>query len=77
MRIEHAPFHKWWIWMVYLILLLIGVPWYWQADNTIMMFGMPGWALIAILTSVTVSCITSFLWFAGWQDEDENGGSHE
>lgn len=78
MSMQQAPFHKIWIWIVYLILLVIGVPWYWQAGNTAIIFGMPGWVFIAIVTSVTVSCFTSWLWFTGWQDEDENGeGSHE
>lgn len=77
MRVSHTPYHKWWIWIVYAVLLLIGVPWYWQADNTSIIFGMPGWVLIAITASVTVSCFTSWLWFCGWQDEEESGDSHE
>lgn len=75
---QQAPFHKVWIWIVYLIFIVVGVPWYWPADNNAIIFGMPGWVFIAIITSAAVSCFTSWLWFVGWQDEYESGeGSHE
>lgn len=78
MNIQTTPFHKWWIWIVYLILLIIGVPWYWKADDTTIVFGMPGWVLTAIIASVSVSCFTSFLWLSQWHyDETGEEDHHE
>lgn len=73
---QNAPFHRWWIWAIYLILLLIGVPWYWDSDNTTIFFGLPGWMMIAIITSIAVSCFTSFLWFNLWQPDEEEENQH-
>ncbi len=77
MNQKDAPFHKWWIWITYAVLLLLGVPWYWNPGDTSLLFGMPGWVLVAILVSICVSALTSYLWFTQWREEESEGQSDE
>lgn len=51
----------WRIIITYLILLGIGIPWYWPEGNTLTLFGMPAWVTIAIFVSVLASLLTAFL----------------
>ncbi|NQY91752.1 MAG: hypothetical protein HRT46_08840, partial [Deltaproteobacteria bacterium] len=30
-------------WLVYAALLVLAVPWYWPADSTLLLLGMPAW----------------------------------
>jgi len=76
MSMQHAPYHKWWIWIVYLILLIAGVPWYWKAGDTTIVFGMRAWVLTAIIVSISVSCFTSFLWLTLWQSDEARKEDH-
>ena len=59
---------------VYIGLIAIGIPWYWDSDNYSIIFGMPAWVSIAIVTSCAASIFTAWLLRRPWPlapaDED-------
>jgi len=62
----------WRIIITYLILLGIGIPWYWPEENILKIFGMPAWVTIAIVVSVLVSILTAYLLLTyQWSGEEE------
>jgi len=64
-----------WPGFVYLVLLAIGIPWYWPADNLVIVFGMPGWVIVAIGVSFVASVFTAWLLRKPWPGEMEDGGT--
>lgn len=50
-----------WILTVYLLLLVLGIPWYWPDNITTLVFGLPLWVFVAILVSVCASIFTAFI----------------
>ena len=63
---------SWPIWVTYLILLAIGVPWYWPRGSTAVWFGMPAWVVTAIVASVATSVLTAVLLSRPWPGEEED-----
>ncbi len=63
-----------WIGLVYFFLLVLGIPWYWPADTTVIVFGLPIWVLVAILFSLATSIFTAFLLLRySWKTESDLG----
>jgi hypothetical protein len=60
--------------MVYLGLLVIGIPWYWPTANHSIIFGMPGWVNVAIGASIVASIFTASLLWAPWPSEADAPG---
>ncbi len=60
---------------VYFVLLVVGIPWYWPKDSSLIIMGLPAWVFIAILVSLLTSIFTAFLLLRyPWQmeiDSDE------
>ena len=52
---------KYWIIAVYLVLLVIAIPWYWPNDISLIVFGFPVWVFVAILVSLITSIFTAFI----------------
>jgi hypothetical protein len=50
-----------WICAVYIVLIAIGIPWYWEAESTVLIVGLPAWFIIAIGVSVCASTFTAYL----------------
>ena len=46
---------------IYLVLLIIAIPWYWPDDSKFIIFGFPAWVFVAILSSFFTSVFTAFL----------------
>lgn len=46
---------------VYIILLIIAIPWYWPEDSEWIILGLPAWVTVAILVSLITSIYTAFL----------------
>jgi hypothetical protein len=59
-----------WPLAVYIVFLAVGIPWYWPADNTLVVFGMPGWVSVAIAVSFCASAFTAVLLYRPWPMED-------
>ena len=45
---------------VYLVLLAIGIPWYWPADDRSVVLGAPGWVVAAVATGFFASLFTAW-----------------
>ena len=63
------------IWLIYLGLFVLSVPWYLPADETpALWFGLPIWVVLSLAAIFAVSCFTLWavprLWPAA-DDEDE------
>ncbi len=63
--------------MIYVCLLLLGIPWYWSKDSNLVLFGMPAWVSIAIAVSLLTSIFTAFIlirypWHSDKQAQDED-----
>lgn len=61
-----------WIGVVYFIFLVVGIPWYWPKDSSLVIMGLPAWVFVAILVSFLTSVFTAFLLLRyPWQTEIE------
>jgi len=61
------------IFLVYFVLLLSGIPWYWPENNYDILWGMPAWTTVAIIISVITSFFTAFvLLFYHWPGEPDS-----
>lgn len=58
-----------WPALVYVVLLAIGIPWYWPADDDRIVLGMPGWVIVAIVASACASAFTAWLLAKPWPAE--------
>ena len=45
--------------LLYLLLLCLGIPWYWPADSTLVWMGFPGWVISSIVVSILASIVTA------------------
>jgi len=59
-------FLSWWIWVVYSILIVVGIPWYWPAQYEGTLFGLPTWTLCSLAASFVASCFTAWLLMTRW-----------
>ena len=61
-----------WVFVVYFIFLIAGIPWYWPDESSLILFGLPAWVFIAILVSLLTSIFTAFLLLKyPWETEIE------
>ena len=58
-----------WPALVYVGLIAVGIPWYWESDNYSIIFGMPAWLGIAIAASFAASIFTAWLLRRPWPTE--------
>ncbi len=64
---------SWRIWLTYLFLFAVAIPWYWQwfpAAKSALCFGLPLWVCVAIAGSFVISCFTALLLLRPWPDEN-------
>ncbi|MCA9121712.1 MAG: hypothetical protein H6822_36035 [Planctomycetaceae bacterium] len=63
------------VWLTYSLLLVLSVPWYWHwiPGANVTLFGMPRWAVSALVGSALVSCYTAWLLNAPWPGEQADG----
>ena len=52
---------RYWILCVYVLFLLIGIPWYWPSDWNQLVLGVPVWVIVAVLISFLASIFTAWL----------------
>ncbi len=58
--------------IIYAVLIAVGIPWYWPQQSTFLVFGIPGWVMVAIATALAASVVTAFLLIRyPWQTEDD------
>lgn len=56
--------------LLYLPLLVLGIPWYWPAGDRTLIFGVPAWVMVAVVVSFAASCLTAVLLSRAWPGED-------
>ena len=47
--------------ILYIIIIIISIPWYCSDNTNIVFYGFPFWVIIAILGSFSASCLTTYL----------------
>ncbi|MEK9950222.1 MAG: hypothetical protein VW579_13745 [Verrucomicrobiales bacterium] len=52
----------------YLILTLIGVPWYWPEDSSLLFAGMPAWVWTSLSASFLASSWTAWIILCRWPE---------
>jgi hypothetical protein len=62
------------VWIVYLILFVIGIPWYWPSGDERIFLGFPLWVVVTIAVSFVISCYTARLFWNHWPSLDEEEG---
>ncbi len=68
-RHHDGSYLSWPIWLTYLLLFALGVPWYWPAGDTTLWLGMPAWVVVAIGVSAVISLFTAWLLRRPWPGE--------
>ena len=71
MKNTQSKYVKWLIGLIYIVLLAVGVPWYWSSDDKTIWFGFPAWAMVAIIVSFILSCLTAWLLQRSWSEIPE------
>ena len=62
------------VWLTYLVLLAVGIPWYWPSDDTTIWLGMPAWVVVAVAASAAMSLFTAWLLRRRWPGEGHDDG---
>lgn len=59
------------VWGVYVVLLVLAVPWYWQylPGSMTNVCGLPAWVFSSIFFSATISIYTACLLLPAWPGE--------
>ncbi len=60
-----------WVAVVYLVLLVLVIPWYWPAGDARHAFGFPLWALATLLALFVTSAFTAWVYLSGGRDESD------
>lgn len=59
---------------LYLALVVVGIPWYWQEGALVRLFGAPVWVIIAIVTAAAAAILTAWLLCHPWVGEEAGDG---
>ncbi len=62
-----------WIWLVYLLLFALSVPWYLPANEApALWLGLPYWVVLSVLAVFAIACFTAWVIQRHWPlDDDE------
>jgi len=72
---EHAPARmtsgRSWIWIVYVVLFALSIPWYLPADDTpALWLGLPYWVVISLAACLAIAVFTPFAIRRLWRDDE-------
>ncbi len=66
-----------WLWLVYLLLYAVAVPWYWPAGyRGPLILGLPLWMVVSLLAVLLLAGWTTWVIFRYWKtvgEEDSHG----
>ena len=62
------------VWISYLVLLAVGIPWYWPKGELILWFGLPAWLVTAVGASTAAAVLTAVVLRRRWPGEEEPQG---
>lgn len=60
-----------WILAVYLVLFALVIPWYWPAEDSRHLFGVPLWALATLAAVFLTSAFTAWIYLTHSEGEDD------
>ncbi len=60
-----------WMIGVYLVLLLLVVPWYWPVADATLAFGFPVWALVTLVAVFATSAYTAWVYLTQSDDSHD------
>lgn len=76
--LRQEPRKKRWIWLVYLVLFAVAIPWYWPPSyRGALVAGLPMWVAVTIGSIVLLAGWTVFVITKYWIDPDEADGVQE
>ncbi len=64
-------------WVLFLVLLAGGIPWYWPAADRTLVFGVPAWVAAAVLGGALTAAVTVWYLLAPWPGETGPGDDDE
>lgn len=66
------------IWLAYLVLFAISIPWYWDPESEMLIAGIPAWVATTLITSLVICLLTAWLLARRWpEDEPTEPSRHE
>lgn len=67
---REEPLRHAWIWVVYLVLYALSIPWYWPpGERPSLWFGLPSWIVVSILATAGIAVFTVFVIQRYWTDD--------
>jgi len=71
-KVQSTPvYRRWPVWIAYAVLFAVAIPWYWPAEETTIVVGLPLWAAVSLGTSAIISCFTAWLLIKCWPTDDQ------
>jgi hypothetical protein len=76
--LQQEPRKKGWVWLVYLVLFAIAIPWYWPPSyRGSLVAGLPMWVAVTIASIILLAGWTVFVITKYWIDPDDADGDQE
>jgi len=70
-RYKNQPYQHLWIWLVYLLLFSLSVPWYLpKGASPKVWLGLPHWVVISLSAIIGVALFTVFVVYRYWSDDE-------
>jgi hypothetical protein len=61
----------------YVVLLVLGIPWYWPPDQVRLYLGFPLWAVVSLCVGLLASALTAWLFLRAPLDAPDRGKERE
>lgn len=61
----------------YVVLLVLGIPWYWPPDQVRLYLGFPLWAVVSLFVGLLASALTAWLFLRAPLDAADRGKERE
>jgi 4-amino-4-deoxy-L-arabinose transferase-like glycosyltransferase len=68
---KRPVFLRWQVWIAYAVLFALAIPWYWPADQTDLVLGVPLWVAVTLCVSFAISAFTAWLLITGWPPDQD------
>tara|TARA_Y100001960_G_C14560389_1_gene770487 strand:+ start:682 stop:987 length:306 start_codon:yes stop_codon:yes gene_type:complete len=70
-ELQQEPRKQRWVWLVYLLLFAVAIPWYWPASyRGALVAGLPMWVAVTIGAIALLAGWTAIVIAKYWQDSD-------
>ena len=67
-----------WVWLVYLLLYAVAIPWYWPTGYSgHPILGLPLWVAVTVAAVILLALWTSFVITQYWRDSGDQDGRVE